>query len=117
MIKAFTIQINGISEAVTTQKQLTAAIKKTKTLLADKDLRGAGYKKLQKEMAKLKTLQKGINDGQRLANQRQEIGLKKQDGSYRALNARLVKLRNEFKNLSAGSVKRLAKKDYRKYQH
>lgn len=109
MIKSFTLQVNGLPQTISNQKQLNDAIKQTKNLLSSKEIGGSQYKRLQGELGKLQTLQKQLRSDQRVAQREQEIAINKGKGSYRALNAELVNLRNRYKEMSAAERKAFGK--------
>lgn len=94
------VQIRGIRGAVTDADSLKKAIKATNEELGKTEFGTQAYKRLQGQLGSLRGVQRQFRDDTRKAQQAFEAEAQSQSGSYRALNAQLVKLRNEFKDLS-----------------
>ena len=98
-VLGFTIEIQGTKTAIDTTNQLKEALKKINEEMgktSDKAL----FETMQKEAAKLKAELNGINKEQQNFVRQMEAA-KTGKGSYVELNAELVKLRQNYKAMSA----------------
>lgn len=98
---AYEIEVRGIRGVITNQEDLTAAVRETTKAYKAADFGSDEFKKSEKELASLKTLQSKFRQDVRDTAREQTVAADKGKGSYRALNAELVNLRRSYKELSA----------------
>lgn len=108
-VLGFTIEIQGQQKVINTTNQLKEALKQIQEQMG-KTSGAAGYDKLAKEAAKLTTELNEVNKKQREFNKELQNS-KNAAGSYNALNAELVKLRQSYKALSEAERNGIAGKD------
>lgn len=95
----FRITIKGSSETIKKLSEVELELKKIAKQLKDAESNTDAYAKLREQQERLRATAKNLR--QDLKEQQQAFeNTKNAEGSYRALNAELVKLRNQFKNLS-----------------
>ena len=97
-VLGFTIEIQGQQKVIDTTNQLKEALKQIKDEMG-KTSDAKDYEKLAKEAAKLTNELTNVNKQQREYNKELQNS-KAAAGSYNALNAELVKLRQSYKALS-----------------
>ena len=97
-VLGFTIEIQGQQKVIDTTNQLKEALKQIKDEMG-KTSDAKDYEKLAKEAAKLTNELTNVNKQQREYNKELQNS-KNAAGSYNALNAELVKLRQSYKALS-----------------
>jgi len=98
---AFTVEVNGIQRAIQNQEDLKKAVSDVKKTFETADFGTEQYKRAEKELVKLQADQKNLKDETRKTAQEFEVAADKGQGSYRAINAELKKLRGEFRELGA----------------
>lgn len=98
---AYEVEVRGIRGVIENQNDLTAAVKATTKAYKSADFGTDDYAQAEQELAALRTLQAKFRQDVRDTAREQTIAADKGKGSYRALNAELVNLRREFKELSA----------------
>jgi TP901 family phage tail tape measure protein len=108
-VLGFTIEIQGQQKVIDTTNQLKEALKQIKDELG-KTVDAKDYEKLAKEAAKLTTELNNVNKQQREYNKELQNS-KNAAGSYNALNAELVKLRQSYKALSEAERNGVAGRD------
>ena len=101
----FEFRINGINGAINNVDQLKDAVKATTQAFNQTKEGTQEYERLKKTLGGLKAVQKGIRDDIRKEQRAFEASTKFAKGSYRQLNATLVQLRNQYKELSAAQRK------------
>ena len=100
-IVAFQVEIGGIRSIVNDLGSIQAAIRATNEELKGARVGTAEYERLQRQLGSLRQVQSQIRADTR-QQQRDFVQAADQGRrSYRALNAELVNLRNQFKDLSA----------------
>lgn len=99
-VVAYEVQVNGIKGVITNQNDLTAAVKATTKAYKDADFGSDERQQAEKELASLKNLQAQFRADVRQTARDQQIAADRGKESYRALNAELVNLRNQYKQLS-----------------
>ena len=108
-VLGFTIEIQGQQKVIDTTNQLKEALKQIKDEMG-KTSDAKDYEKLAKEAAKLTNELTNVNKQQREYNKELQNS-KNAAGSYNALNAELVKLRQSYKALSEAERNGPAGKD------
>lgn len=86
-------------QAVTDAKELREAIKASREELAKLALAGKDTSAVTRELGQLKAAQKALSDETRKATREFTVSSDKGKRSYRALQAQLTNLKNEFKDL------------------
>lgn len=100
-VLAFEVEIGGISGVVNDLGSLEKAIKATNAELKGAKIGSDEYNRLQKQLGSLKQVQADVRKDTRLQSQEFVRSADAGKKSYRALNAELVNLRSQFKDLSA----------------
>ena len=108
-VLGFTIEIQGQQKVIDTTNQLKEALKQIKDEMG-KTSDAKDYEKLAKEAAKLTNELTNVNKQQREYNKELQNS-KNAAGSYNALNAELVKLRQSYKALSEEERNGIAGRD------
>jgi tape measure domain-containing protein len=108
-VLGFTIEIQGQQKVIDTTNQLKEALKQIKAEMG-KTSDAKDYEKLAKEAAKLTNELTNVNKQQREYNKELQNS-KAAAGSYNALNAELVKLRQSYKALSEAERNSVAGRD------
>jgi len=96
---AYRIRIDGQERVVRTAKELREAIRDTNRALQDTDIGTLQYKKLERELARLRNVQKGLRDDTRKVQRSLKESAEAGTGSYRELQLTLTRLKNEYKDL------------------
>lgn len=99
-ILAFEIEVGGIRSIVDDMASLRAAVKQTNTEFSQAKRGTTEYQRLGRQLGALKTLQRDFNADIREQGRRFVVAADEGRRSYRALNAELVNLRAQFKELS-----------------
>lgn len=99
-ILVYQVEFNGIKQAITDQKSLEDAIKKTTLARKEEAFTSGEYKRLTSQLGALKAIQGQVNQEQRNAQNEFKRTADAGKNSYRALNAELVRLRNLYKDLT-----------------
>lgn len=99
-ILVYQVEFNGIKQAITDQKSLEDAIKKTTLARKEEAFTSNEYKRLTSQLGALKAIQGQVNQEQRNAQNEFKRTADAGKNSYRALNAELVRLRNLYKDLT-----------------
>jgi hypothetical protein len=96
---AFKVEINGVETAIKNEQELADAVKLVNTAYKNADYGTANRKELEKSLGTLKKLQSDGRAEVRNAGREYEIAADKGKQSYRGLNAELVNLRAQYRNL------------------
>lgn len=99
-IIAFEIEIGGVKEIFNNFDEVKSRVKLLKKEFDTSDFGSEKYKQSQLALAKLTKAQADATAQTRLQKQEIEASNKSQEGSYRQLNAQLVVLRSNYKDLS-----------------
>lgn len=97
----FQYEVNGVKENITSVKQLREEIRRTNKAFLAVDAADKEYDQLKKTLGELRAINKGVTQDVKRQERQFEQTTKFAKGSYRALNAQLVTLRDQFKNLGA----------------
>jgi len=97
---AYRIRVDGADIVVKTQQDLRKAIRDVNKALDDTEIGSKRYQKLQKELGRLKETQKRVRQDTRDAGREFIRSADRGKRSYRSLNAELVNLKRQYKELS-----------------
>lgn len=97
----YEVEFNGIKAAITDQESLAAAIKKTNEERRKEEFGTEKYKQLTNQLGALKAVQEQVTKQERIAKEAFKQAADQGKNSYRGLNAELVRLRNNYKELTA----------------
>ena len=98
---AFTVEVNGLSKVIKNEEELAEAVKEVNEAYRAADYGSDARAQAVKELGKLKKLQADSRQEVRDSARDYQIAADAGNNSYRALNAQLVNLRREYKELSA----------------
>lgn len=99
-VVAFEIVVNGVRTAVKSQDDLTNAIRQTSKVYKSADFGSEAAQKAAKELDKLKAIQANLRKERRDAINKERANVSQQQGYYRQLQNQLVKLKNDYKDLT-----------------